>query len=229
MDPLAFDTWICFLVSIPVFTGVMCLLNYLYGGNSNWEESGSFVLRNAFVEHADMPDKYLYQKCLVWVWSLMTWIIMCGYAGSLTAFITKPGVNLPFSNVEGLVKQTEYKWAVTEGSIFTPYAKENFEEGSVMRTLIDQAQTFEYGVEWADNDCFTAEGEKAGDIASICDYTAALFAQSNDFSKTSKCNYFLTKDKFLPFYMGLAFQVGKSLVTTSIYVICFAEGEPLLG
>lgn len=181
-------------------------MNYLYSGNTNWEESGSFVLRNALVEHADMPDTNLYQKCLVLVWSLVTLVITCAYAGSLTAFITKPGLNLPFSNIEGLVKQTEIKWAVTEGSIFTPYAN-SMRQGSAMKTMIEQAQTFKYGVEWADNDCFTAEGERSGDIASICDYTAALFAQSNDFSKTGKCNYFLTKDKFLPFSMGLAFQV----------------------
>ena len=186
--------------------GVMCLMNYLYSGQTNWEESGSFVLRNALVEHADMPDTNLYQKCLVLVWSLMTLVIMCSYAGSLTAFITKPGLNLPFSNVEGMVKQTDLRWAVTEGSILTPYA-ENMPQGSVMKTMIEQANTFSYGVKWADNDCFTAEGEKSGDIASICDYTAALFAQSNDFSKTGKCNYFLTEDKFLPFSMALAFQV----------------------
>ena len=197
------------MVSIPAFVGVMCLMNYLYSGYANWESSGGFVLRNAFSEHhANMPDKNLYQKLLVIVWAWVMFILISAYAGELTAFITKPALNLPFTTVEGLVKQTQMKWAVDKFDILTQYA-ESKPRGTVMRTMIDQSIMFSYDEEWAD-ECFTVSAEKSGDTASLCDITDAIFAQSNRFSKTGTCDYFLTEDRILAFNNALAFQVRSS-------------------
>ena len=215
-DPLSLETWICFLVSIPAFVGVMCLMNYLFSGYANWEESGGFVLRNVFrAQYANMPDKTLYQKLLVIVWAWIMMVLISAYAGELTAFIAKPALNIPFTTVEGLVKQTQVKWGVLGGSPLTQYA-ESQPRGTVMRTMIDHAITFSYDEEWAD-DCFTSSAEKSGDIASLCDTTGAIFALSNKFSKTGTCDYFLTEDKILAFNNVLAFQVRTEYRRTIIY------------
>ena len=188
-------------------------MNYLYSGYAKWEESGSFVLRNALHAHSGvkMPDKNLYQKLLVIVWVWVMIILFSAYGGNLTAFITKPALNIPFTTVEGLVKQTDLKWGVAEGSILTQYA-ESRPRGTAMRTMIEQAVTFSWDVDWAD-DCFTYKAEKSGEFASLCDITSAYFSLSNEFSKTGTCNYFLTEDKILSFNNVLAFQVSTTVST----------------
>ena len=144
----------------------------------------------------------------------MVLILMSAYAGELTAFITKPTLNIPFTTVEGLVKQDQLKWGVAEGSILTPYA-ESKPMGTVLRTMIEKAITFSWDEEWAD-DCFTSTAEESGDMASMCDNTAAVFAMSNKFSKTGTCNYFVTEDKILGSNNVLAFQVSTKIFKETV-------------
>ena len=189
----------------------MGLVNYLFSGYANWEKSGSFVLRYALhAHHVNVPDKNLYQKLLVIVWAWVLIVIIAAYAGNLTAFITKPALNMPFTDVDGLVKQDQLKWGVADGSILTQYAKSK-PMGSVMRTMIERAITFSWDEEWTDA-CFTIEAEKSGDIAAMCDITEATFAVSNQFSESGTCDYFLTEDKMIASNNVLAFQVHSIII-----------------
>ena len=101
-----------------------------------------------------------------------------------------------------------------------------------MRTMIDQAIPFSYDEEWAD-ECFTTNAEKSGDTASLCDITDAIFAQSNRFSETGTCDYFLTEDRILAFNNALAFQVRTSISTKTVDCLSvmniFPERKPVLG
>ena len=214
-DPLSYDVWICLLICIPTFVGVMCLMNYLYSGSTDWETSGSFVLRNALSEHINrLPDKEDYQKVLVATWAWVTLVLVTAYAGNLTAIITTPALNIPFTSAESMIRQTQIKWAVWDKSLFARYANGK-PHGTLLKKLVGQAIPLSKDDKWADN-CYTSEAKKSGNVAAICDITSAKFVVSSDFSKTGSCNYYLTYDKVLASGNVLAFQVSSLVISLSL-------------
>ena len=107
-EPFSSTVWICFLTCIPTFFGVMCLLNYIYGGSGNWEAASGFVLRSALSEHMETKlDKHMYQKILVIVWAWTTLIIITAYTENLIAIITRPKLSMPFESAYEMIKQNK--------------------------------------------------------------------------------------------------------------------------
>ena len=70
----------------------MVLGDYIYKGNFDWENLGSFILRSALSEHsAELADRrQAYKKLLIGVWVCMTYILILSYAGMLTAMLATP-------------------------------------------------------------------------------------------------------------------------------------------
>ena len=227
-DPLSQYVWICFLISIPTMVGFMCMANYVFTGCSDWEASLSFVLRNALSEHINMlPDKHMYQRLLIAIWSWVTLVIITAYAGNLTAIITTPALNIPFTNAEAMLRQTQIKWAVWDKSLFARYANERPQE-NLLKKLVTGAIPLSKDDQWADN-CYTTQAKESGNIAAICDITSAKFVVSSDFSKTGTCNYYLTTDKVLASGNVLAFQVREMWIYLALFQFnSFPEGKPLL-
>ena len=208
-DPLSFEVWICFLICIPAYIGVIILMNYIYSGSPNWEATASFVLRSALSERKDrLPPKHLYQKLLVLVWSWMMVVLICAYKADLIAIITKPTMNTPFTNADDMVKQTQIKWGLhDDATLFTSYAKKS-SQGTTFRKIFEQRITFPNNDTQTD-DCYRSayQAKNSGNIASICDISSARYLVANEFSKTGTCNYYLTQDKILATGNALAFQV----------------------
>lgn len=231
-DPLSFDVWVCLLMSIPTFLGVMCFTNYIYGGSPNWEASWSFVLRNVVSEHMSrlkLPDKHLYQKLLIALWSWMTLVLITAYSGNLTAIITTPALKIPFTSADGMIRQTQIKWAAWDNSLFSKYANGR-PHGTLLSNLIQQALLMSLKAPDREN-CYTSKLRESGDIASICDVTEARFLASRDYGKTGQCNYYLTDDKFLAADNFLAFQVRRANISTlpsHIVGFFFAERKSAL-
>ena len=203
-EPLSYQVWICFLICIPVYIVALILLNYLYCGSTNWEAAASSVIRGALSERKSTnvkPPKHMYQKLLALMWAWMMLILISAYKGNLLAMITKPTMTTPFTNADGMVKQTEIKWEFTQG-LFASYAKSK-SSGTTLRRIFDQANT-------SSTSSYCASiAKKSRNIAMICAISSATSVIANDFSKTGTCNYYLSQDKILASDSALAFQVSK--------------------
>ena len=212
-NPLSLGVWICFLFSIPSYVVAMSLMNYLYSGKTNWERVSSIIIRGALSEHKNTyikPPKHLYQKLLVLVWSYMMVVLISAYQGNLLAIITKPTMNTQFTDVNGMVEQTQIKWAIWDGdSLFTSYARSK-PPGSPMRRIIDQA------IKCPDFNCNVER--KSRDIAHVSDVTTHMSIMGKDFSATGTCNYYLTQDKILATDSALAFPVSKGPEYVPLYL-----------
>ena len=181
----------------------MVLMNYLYIGSTNYEEAASSVICSVLSQNIS-PLKYNFQKLLIVVWVMMMVIFTSAYKGNLLAIITKPKMNTPFTNAEGMVQQTEVKWAVAD-TFFTSYAKSK-SIGTSLRTINDQeaipSTTSTYCVSIA---------KDFENLAIICDISSVTSIIANDFSRTGACNYYLTHDKILATDNVLAFQASQIL------------------
>ena len=200
-DPLSDQVWICFLICIPVYIVAIVFMNYFYSGNTNWEAAASSVIRSALSERKSTnfePPKYLHQKLLIIMWSWMMLILISGYKANLLAMITRPTLDIPFTNAHDMVKQTQIKWALAEGGLFSGYAK-SLDHGSTVRKIYDQAIT-KYDINQIVMEDF-------GNNALICDISQCEKIIANYFSKTGACNYFMTEDKILASDSAFAFQV----------------------
>ena len=221
-EPLSFTVWICFLISIPVCILAMIVMNYLYTGSTNYERAASSVIRSVLSQNIS-PLRYNFQKLLIVVWVMMMVIFTSAYKGNLLAIITKPTMNTPFTNAEGMVEQNEVKWAVGD-TLFTSYAKSK-SVGTPLRTINDQ--------EAIPSTTSTYCGSIAKDfenLAIICDISMVTSIMANDFSKTGACNYYSTQDKILATDNVLAFQASQLLYKVLIIKYAFsAEGKPISG
>ena len=200
-DPLSFEVWLCFLISIPSYIVAIIIMNYIFSKSTNWEEVVSIVIRGALSEDKATyikPPNYLYQKLLVLIWSWMMLVLISAYQDNLIALITKPSINIPFTNKEGMIKQNQIKWGLADGGLFTDYAKSKDQE-TTLRTMYDK-NIKNHGVSQINL-------KELENNALICDISEALSIMANDFSKTGTCNYYLTQDQILATDSALAFQV----------------------
>ena len=199
-DPLSFEVWMCFLISIPSYIVAIIIMNYIYSKSTNWEEVVSIVIRGALSEDKATyikPPNYLYQKLLVLIWSWMMLVLISAYQDNLIALITKPSINIPFTNKEGMIKQNQIKWGLADGGLFTDYAKSKDQE-TTLRTMYDK-NIKNHGVSQINL-------KELENNALICDISEALSIMAKDFSKTGTCNYYLTQDQILATDSALAFQ-----------------------
>ena len=128
-------------------------------------------------------------------------VLISGYKGNLLAMITRPSLNTPFTNAEGMVEQTPIPWAhPKEGSLFASYAK-GFAPGTALRRVYDEKTTTFHTL------TMKSLIKESPNTALVVDITDALSLMANDFSKHGTCNYFLTEDKILNIDSALAFQV----------------------
>lgn len=56
-------------------------------------------------------------RVVVATWWVFCIVFMAVYSGSLVAYLAVTIVNLPFNNLEEMVAQTAYKWAIVQGTI----------------------------------------------------------------------------------------------------------------
>ena len=196
IDPLSLEVWIGFLICIPIYIGFMMSMNYLYSGFTEWEASASSVIRATLSEcKTTLPPKHLYQAILVLVWTLMMIVLISGYQGNLLAMITKPGLGVPFTNIEDMAAQTQIKWCTSKYSLFNSYARSK-SPGTTLRTIINKAITSTCIWDYREN------------IAAIADYLQANNVVNKDFTNTGICKYYPTQDKVLASDSVLAFQVS---------------------
>ena len=203
-DPLSLEVWICFLICIPGYILAIILMNYLYSGQTKWEATASSVIRSALSERKSSnvkPPKHMYQKLLILMWSWMMVVLISAYKANLLAMITRPSLNTPFRNVEGMVEQTKIQWGFRQDDLFSSYAKRLAPEKALRRVYEEKATTFTN----------FNEVKESGDTAFIIDISAALSVMATEFSKSGTCNYFLTEDKILSTDSALAFQVNRIL------------------
>ena len=145
-----------------------------------------------------------HQKLLIiiWIWAFL--VLTHAYGGNLTAMIAIPSIHKPIDNVEGLINQDELSWFFPGGTSFHEYLK-SAPSGSKMGKLYEGATITPY------DDCYTARNKpfwKSGKFAAPCIMTSIRSLLDDDFSLTSKCNYYATSDIMHHMNLALAFQVS---------------------
>ena len=175
-------------------------MNFLYSGQPNWVATANSIIRSALSERQSSnvkTPKQLYQKLMTLTWSWMMVVLISAYKANLLAMITRPSLNTPFTNVEGMVEQTKIQWGFRQDDLFSSYAK-RLAPGTALRKVYEEKAT-----------TFTNFNvvKESRDTAFIIAISPALYVMATDFSKSGTCNYFLTEDKILNTDSVLAFQV----------------------
>ena len=229
--PLSDNVWYASIISIPVFLVVMALADFVYFGKIHWTPLLGFVIRNVFSEHNEMPNnKRGYQKILIIVWLASIFVLVQSYAGNLTAMLTAPRLPLPITNSEEFLDQAELSLVVPKKTVLelrfkiappNPTMRRLGVRTSVSKPLT-RTEFLKYG-------CYTTKYYNHGKKASICFDASFEALTSYDFSRTGKCNFYTTNDKFLPSLLSIgAFQVGIFLFKHFLPSIVnkFQKGSP---
>ena len=199
-DPMTYKVWICFLICIPAYILAIIVMNYLHSGSTNWEAAFSSVIRSALSERKNkLTPKHFYQKLLVLAWSWMMVVLISAYKGNLLAMITRPTLNFPFKNAEGVVDINQVEWGMADPGMLQAFLK-NSSKGTTFRTIYDKAiKSFSI--------C-TESHATAAELAMVMDISCARRLIAKDFTSTGICNYYLTQDRILALDSVLAFPVS---------------------
>ena len=201
-------------------------MNYVYSGQTKWEATASSVIRSALSERKSSNVKtprHMYQKLMTLMWGLMMVVLISAYKANLLAMITRPSLNAPFMNAEGMVGQTNIKWQFKETGLFSEYAKELAHE-TVLRKVYEKGIIIP--------SAFTLQQVRKKVLrqgnALICDITNAREILADTFSENGICNYILTEDKILATDSALAFQVIRGMLKNIIGrpICCIIETKP---
>lgn len=204
LNPFSLDVWIVLLITIPVYMLSMAITDYVDFGSILWNKSAGLVIRIAL--HNDIRDyseRRFHQKFLIiiWMWSFL--VLAHAYGGNLTAMIAIPSIHKPIENVEELINQDELSWFFPSGTSFYEYLKDA-PSGSKMGKLFEGAVIVPY------DDCYTARKTlmNTGKVAAPCIMTSIRSLLDDDFTHTSKCNFYTTSDIMHHMNLALAFQVS---------------------
>ena len=182
LHPFNLEVWIASFISIPIFMIAMVSADYLYTGSLKWGISISFVLRIALMEQSlKIPDKTIYNRIFVIIWTASVFVLAQSYAGTLTAMITRPGLHKTIRNANDLLNQKDFSWVMEDGLGIGEYMKAS-PPGSTWRNLLEQASFLSYDEEWY-GACHTTTTRESGKIASICDIYSLTDLISRDYRK----------------------------------------------
>ena len=200
--PFSYEVWMCFLICIPLYVLAMSAMNYHFSGRSDWETVASTVIRGVLSECKStnvIPPKHMYQKLLHLFWFWMMLVLISAYQGNLLALITRPTLNIPFTNAKDMVVNTQVEWVLADYGLLQAFLKNN-SEGTTFRTLYDKAinsfSTCPPPPPWS------------GEFAMVMDIACAAYLIAQNFNQTGTCNFYLTQDRILASDSALAFPVS---------------------
>ena len=210
VNPMAYQVWICALVSIPIYILAMCLVECICNGSNtaDWQSVVGFVVRNAFHETIRLPDKGTSRKLLIIVCIWSTFIVCASYAGNLTAMLTNPKLDRPIHNPDDLLNQDDLSWVVEAGIGAVEYMSAS-PPGSTWRKIYEQIQELNYGDEeetWPSG-CFSSSTYNSGKHASICDIDTIRSHMHYNFSGEGLCRWYVTDNNFFQVPTVMVFQV----------------------
>ena len=206
VNPLEFEVWIFWMISIPIFILSMGVADYIATRYIDWDTLVGFVLRNVFTEHTSVPDKEYYQKIFIIVWTWSTFVLVMAFSGNLTAMITRPKVDMKINSFGDFLNQDEISLTVPDEYLYIEEL-EQYPANSPKRRALEQAQKLPLTGFWP-NDCFNNYTYYTKKHASYCDIQSILDIFGKDFTKTGKCNWYeMTYDGLESNPMGMAFQV----------------------
>lgn len=207
--PLSLEVWIYLLFSIPIYVLIWGLLNYLTSRKPNWNVLVGFVLRHILVDHSDtkMPNKGTHHKALVLGWVWFTFIIVCAYAGNLTALIARPRLVMPIREAEDLLTQEEISW-VSEDGIGPLEYMSGSPPGSTWRRIYDKIELLDPSELY--NDCFTETTLFSRRHASLCATSSIKAMLHFSFSKHGYCDWYVTENTYFKAPLVMVFQVDNS-------------------
>ena len=210
IDPLSYEVWVGFIISIPIYLLAMVLSNYIFFGYTNLDELSGFIIRNALSEqNSKIPShSKVFQKIMILTWLWYMLILVESYDGNLKAILAKPKLEHPIRNIEDLLSQKEISWTIEEYSTIYHYLNKSA-PGSPMKRLHERAIMKPKNPRWT---------KPNGANAVILPVTFfLLFVVSSDYSKTGKCNYYITEDKLLNTGRAMAFQVDHRFIMVYFY------------
>ena len=183
--PFALEVWMFTIVSIPSFILATTLTDYLYTKcmglipSFELESSITFVMRTVLTDNSFMYVKHNHKRILVVTWLLSVFVLVQAYAGTLTAMITKPGLQKTIKNADDLLSQKDLSWVMEDGLGVGEFMKES-PAGSTLRQLVEKASFLSYDEEWY-GACQTRKTWKSRRFASICDIYSITDLISNDY------------------------------------------------
>ena len=200
IDPLGYEVWLFFILSIPIFLLAMVSSNYIFYGCANLDALSGFVIRNALSEqNCKIPSHTkVFQKIMIMIWIWCMLILVESYSGNLKAMLAKPKLEDPIRTIEDLLSQKEMSWAIEEYSTLYYYLNKSA-PGSLMNKLYERAIIMPKTAHWTKM--------PKGGTAYICPVMFFLTSASKDYTKTGKCNYYITEGKLLNTGRAMGFQV----------------------
>ena len=169
MNPVV---WIVWLASVIALTLVWGLSGYPLHGTIEWRLSVEFAIRNVFSESFQsfkrLKNKYLNQKIILVIFLWSCFLLVKSYSGNLTAMITRPKLDMKFTELEDFLNQNEMTLHVRYGHSVIDYMSQSPADSVIFR-LLEQTELLSVkdDDDWTST-CFTRNTQFTKKHAAIC-------------------------------------------------------------
>ena len=165
------------------------------------------IIRNQFLfTGGPYLPKSVTGRTFICHWWAFAIIIVASYGGSLIAYLTISKSEAPFTDLDGMVAQTRYKWGFRQGTIYHNAFKNA--NGGIYKKLWNGLQQFTIDDPDIETSSIVDQLRKVneGDYVYIADRTPLLVQVISN----EECNLVLLSEIFMPLPFGIGLQLGST-------------------
>ncbi|KAL5020559.1 hypothetical protein ScPMuIL_003451 [Solemya velum] len=206
LDPFLKEIYICIACTFVIVTVLIYIIERnsesAPSKNTDGEENTIdhvflYLLASLFTEGAPFRPRSVSSRTIVSFWWIFTIILGGIYSGKLISILTVPKYKLPFTNLEEMVAQTEYKWGLLGGTFRVPVLKSS--------NLPTYKKLWEGVVSFNESDPSVLALTTEEHVQKVLEGGYAFIADRTgmDIRKSTNCDLMTTDDKFFPMMYGI--------------------------
>ncbi|XP_071526984.1 probable glutamate receptor [Panulirus ornatus] len=224
--PLTPLVWAAILTTLLVPVGVIFVLSYPMLETGKKEKTDIFFgyLRILLQQDYSVSVEWLWKRLVVGVWMMMTVVLTRSYAGNLMSLLAVRHIPQPYQTLRDLLDDPSATMIWEANSIYMKFC--HLAESGTFREVADLDN--KGLIEYRKTTEFSHAVDtlvRGGDHVLVVEALTLVFRLAQDFSNKGRCDFYLSKEVFLPFMFCMIGQKKSPLVPViSKRIMTMTEG-----
>ncbi|XP_071526992.1 probable glutamate receptor [Panulirus ornatus] len=205
--PLTPLVWAAILTTLLVMPVIVFLLSATAGlntrGNNLWPSKTFFgYIRVLLQQDSLVPPDLWWERLMLASWMMMTLVLTRSYTGNLMSYLAVRHISQPYQSLQDVVDDPSVSMLWETNTAYVQYFKSV--KSGIFRKIADSEKegriNYVRGSEFYKN---LDASVRRGDHVIIAEYRYERVLMSRDFSNTGRCDFYTSKERFMPFMSGM--------------------------
>ncbi|XP_053632781.2 probable glutamate receptor [Cherax quadricarinatus] len=213
--PLAPMVWAAVLVALVVLPGsVFCMSSSFFHdfhGQGNWLQVTFGYIRILLQQDMTTPAIWEWERVILIMWMMVTLVLTRSYSGNLMALLAVRHISEPYQTRRQVLDDPSVTMIWLKGSAVGEYL--HSVETGIYREIADAEQVGR--LMWGTHAQFAGYINtlvRRGDHVLMEDDNGLRTYIAQDFTKTGRCSFYLSREEFLPLIFGMIGGKGNPII-----------------